>query len=352
MSHPCPARPAVLVAAVVGLLAVALPSSAPAQVLFRADAPLTLTLTTNLRDLLRERDSTALRWFGAEMAYADSTGAERRLPVELRARGHYRRQARNCTFPPLFLRADRTTREGTILQGNPRLKIVTPCRPNIDEYQQYIYLEYLVYRTHAAIQPVHHRTRLINVTYRDSTDRVKPITVTGFFLEIGEEVADQHGLEYSEEPGAVWDDVDTPTLDRLALWEFWIGNTDWSLSALHNVELYRNKAGDFIPVAYDFDWTGAVNTRYAFPQPTLGIRTVRERLHRGPCRTAAQWAPTIAHFQAKRAAVDSIWALPIEGLDDRRRKDSKNFLDQLWPILEDPRRFNRMVVTTCQKQGN
>jgi len=38
-----------------------------AQVLFRTTAPVAITLTTNLRDIFRERDSTALRWFGAEM---------------------------------------------------------------------------------------------------------------------------------------------------------------------------------------------------------------------------------------------------------------------------------------------
>jgi hypothetical protein len=121
-------------------------SRAEAQALFRDDAPLTLTLTTNLRDLVRERDSTELRWFGAEMSYADAKGTTRRVPVELRARGHFRRQARNCAFPPLYLRADRTetttsststsstsriarTRSSIrciIARGSPRSRTATP----------------------------------------------------------------------------------------------------------------------------------------------------------------------------------------------------------------------------------
>lgn len=332
------------------LLATGVPAL-DAQALFRDQAPLTLTLTTNLRDLLRERDSTELRWFGAEMAYDDSAGASARVPVELRARGHFRRQARNCAFPPLFLRANRAARDSSILRGNPRLKIVTPCRPAVAEYQQYILLEYLLYRTYALVNEVHHRTRLINVTYRDSTDRVRPITVTAFLLEIEEEVADEHGIELVELTGAVWDDVKPEVINRVSLWEYWIGNTDWSLGALHNITLFRASDGH-IPVAYDFDWSGAVNARYSFPQSTLGIRTVRERLHRGPCRTAEQWAPTIAHFQSIRAAVDSVWAAPVPGLDARKRDDAKAYLDQLWPILQDPRRFQRAVIDVCQKVGN
>lgn len=328
-----------------------LPTGAGAQALFRNSEPLTLTLTTNLRDLLRERDSTELRWFGAEMGYADSAGNAALVPVELRARGHFRRQARNCTFPPLFLRAGRAARDSSILRGNPRLKVVTPCRPAVAEYQQYIMLEYLLYRTYALVNEVHHRTRLINVTYRDSTDRVRPITVTAFLLEIEEEVADEHGVELVEMTGAVFDDVKPAVLDRLSLFEYWIGNTDWSLGALHNITLFRGADGH-VPVAYDFDWSGAVNARYSFPQSTLGIRTVRERLHRGPCRTADQWAPTLAHFQSIKGAVDSVWATPIAGLDDKKRADTKGYLDQVWPILADTRRFKREVIDACLRVGN
>ena len=48
----------------------------------------------------------------------------------------------------------------------------------------------------------------------------------------------------------------------------------------------------------------------------------------------------------------AVWALPIEGLDPKRRADSKAFLDQLWPILSDARRFERAVIKICQPQGN
>ncbi|MCL4213550.1 MAG: hypothetical protein KJZ74_06520 [Gemmatimonadales bacterium] len=335
-----------------GLILVLAGAQLPAQPLFKEREPLALTLTTNLRDLVRERDSTELRWFGAEMQYTDASGATVRLPVELRARGHFRRQSRNCSFPPLFLRAERSVRDSSILQGNPRLKITTPCRPEREEYQQYVFLEYLVYQTYAAIDSVHHRTRLATITYRDSTDRVKPITVSAFFLEIEDEVADEHGLELVEQKGALFADVVQPALDRLSIFEFWIGNTDWSLSALHNITLFQTPERQYVPVAYDFDWSGAVNARYSFPQANLGIRTVRDRLHRGPCKTAEQWAPTVEHYLSRRAAVDSIWAQPIAGLDPKKLADSKKWLDELWPILTDPRQFKRNVIDRCQPRGN
>lgn len=332
-------------------VAAALVLPAGAQQLFRGVAPVEITLTTNLRDLLRERDSTELKWFGAEMAYRTDT-AEVRMPAELRARGHFRRQTRNCSFPPLSLRSSKAVRDGTLLQGNPRLKVVTPCRPAASEYQQYILVEYLLYRMYAEINPVHHRTRLANITYRDSTERVKPIGVTAFLLEIEEEIADEHGLKFVEQKGALWDDVSAEALDRLALFQYWVGNTDWSLAALHNISLFQTPEGGFIPVAYDFDWSGAVHARYSTPQASLGIRDTRDRLHRGPCRTAEQWAPTIAYFESRRAAVDSVWAQGAPGLDAKRRDEVKRWLDGFWPVLSDARRFKREIIDNCQKLGN
>ena len=323
-----------------------------AQPLFKAETPLTLTIATNLRDLLRERDSTELQWHGAELSYTDADGSTKKVATELRARGHFRRQARNCAFPPLFLRAEREARDSTLLQGNPRLKIVTPCRPASAEYQQYIYLEYLMYRTYAIVNEVHHRTRLAKITYTDSLNRVKPIEVTAFFLETETEVADHNDLEAVDQAGAVFDDVVAEPLRRVSLWNYWIGNTDWSVAALHNIELFRNATGDYVTVAYDYDWSGAVNARYAFPNPMLGIRGVRDRLHRGPCLSAADWAPTIAHWQSKRAAIDALWSAPFPGLEDRRRVDTKGYLDELWPVLEDPAKFERDILKKCQNVGN
>jgi hypothetical protein len=331
-------------------LCVAAPSAA--QGLFRDREPINITLTTNLRDLVRERDSLQLEWFGAEMKYTDAGGVERAFPVELRARGHFRRQSGNCSFPPLFLRAERVVRDSSILRGNPRLKLVTPCRPNAANYQQFIYLEYLVYQTYAVIDSIHHRTRLVNVTYVDSAARQRPITVTAFLLEMAEEVADEHDLEYTERTGVTWEFIPPEPLNRLSLFEYWIANTDWSVAGLHNIEMFKMPDLNYRPVAYDFDWAGVVGAAYARPNTVLGLTSTKQRLHRGPCRTAAQWAPTIAFYQAHRAQIDSIWTTPLAGQDPRRLADAKRFLDELWPILGDARRFKREIIDNCQPLGN
>lgn len=323
-----------------------------AQRLFKSDEPLSVTFTTNLRDLLRERDSTKVEWHDSEMRWIDDDGTEKTVPVRLRARGHFRRQSANCSFPPIFVRATRDDRDDTILQGSPRVKLVTPCRPNRADYQQYIYSEYLAYRTYQIIDPVHHRTRLAKVTYVDAENRVKPIEVTAFFLETGEEVADEAKMTFTERTGVTWEYIGREVIDRISMFQYWVANTDWSVAGLHNIIMLEQAPMEYRPVAYDFDWTGLVNTRYSRPNTMLGLKSTRQRLHRGPCRTAEEWAPTIAYFKDKRAAIDALWSTPLEGQDPKQLAEGKKFLDELWPILDDPRRFKREIIDQCQPQGN
>ena len=62
---------------------------------------------------------------------------------------------------------------------------------------------------------------------------------------------------------------------NFAIFEYMIGNTDWSMVYQHNVEmLYLNSAAFSIP--YDFDHSGIVNAYYAKPNPMLNIRSVRD----------------------------------------------------------------------------
>ncbi len=326
------------------------PATARAQPLFRSDAPLPVTITTNLRELVKERDSTDLQWFGAEFTYSagDSTVT---LPVELRARGHFRRQRGNCAFPPLWVRVRDDLEKGTELQGNPRIKLVTPCRPDSDDYQQYILLEYGVYRAYQTVLPVHPRTRLATITYRDSANRMDPLTVHAFFSEREEEVAKEHHVDLRDSmTGARFGDVDAPTLQSIALFSLMVGNSDWSLGGLHNIYLLQDSLGLIKPVAYDWDWVGLVNARYARPDYRLPIKSVVQRYYMGPCYTPQEWQPAVTVFKSKRAELDAVWA-GIPGLDEKRRDQTTKYLAEFWKVLDNPGDFARLTKS-CRREGN
>lgn len=343
-------RPVALVAAVATGLCVAAPRSS-AQRLFRSTTPVEVTFTTSLKKLVGERDSTRLNPYGALMTYKDSAGKDVSLPVVLRARGHFRRQARNCFFPPIRWDARRSDVQGTLFQGLTRMKITTNCRPGNSDYEQYILAEYAAYRAYQLVSPLYFRTRLARITYKDSARATPDVTSWAFFIEDDDEMARNHNMKVLNQKGALFDDLDQRQLMITTLFEYMIGNTDVSISGLHNIVLLRDSTGLAIyPVAYDFDFSGLVNTRYATPDPRLGLRRVTERLHRGPCKPLAEWKPVFALFQSKRAAIDSLYGT-IPELNPGRVKDARSYLDDFWKVIANDRDARAEIVDRCQKLG-
>lgn len=328
---------------------VALPLGA--QGLFRRDTPLEMRVAVDLQALVQERDSLRLARWPAIATIVEPGRDAQAIPVTLRARGHFRRQARNCDFPPIRLDAAKDAARGTILQGNTRLKVVTTCRPASPEYEQYILAEYAVYRAWALVDSLHFRTRLARVTWTDTLGTARPITTWAFVVEEDEEVAQRHGYGVEESSGALFADLDPQSIMRTALFQWLVGNVDWSVSAQHNIALFRDSTLTIRAAPYDFDFSGAVGTRYAVPDPRLRIKVVTDRLHRGPCRPVADWTPVVRHFLAKRAEIEGVYAA-LPALEPRYRERIAAFWAQGWKVLEDPRAFRSAIVGECEAQGN
>ncbi|MDQ6610988.1 MAG: hypothetical protein M3Y64_01035 [Gemmatimonadota bacterium] len=334
------------------LAVLALPlCSASGQRLFRSTTPVEITLTTNLKALLKDRDSTKFVPHGALLTYKDDDGQAVSIAITLRTRGHFRRQARNCEFPPLLLQFKKKAANKTLLQGNTRLKLTTNCKPKNNDYEQYVLQEYAVYRLYERLSPVHFRTRLVHVSYIDSTSAIPTVTGWAFLVEDDKEIAKQESLSPEKAKGAYFDDLEPTQLAITSLFEYMVGNTDWSVSGLHNIALMRESAGSVKAVAYDFDWTGVVNPRYAFPDARLGIKTITERLYRGPCLTPAQWQPIFDRFNSARPAVDSIYK-GIPSLDARIVKASVAWYDDFFKTISDARAAKRALIEGCQPKGN
>src|SRR6188472_4420980 len=92
--------------------------------------------------------------------------------------------------------------------------------------------------------------------------------------------------------------IEPRSLDLVMLFEYMIGNTDFSIMEQHNVRLVQTQAGQRFAVPYDFDYSGLADASYATPSKALPITSVRDRLFRGPCRTAAEWPPYVDQLRA------------------------------------------------------
>ena len=320
--------------------------------LFKGDSVVNITITTELTALLRQRDSLALNKHNGMLSYAGAGGKQVSFPITLRARGHFRRQARNCEFPPLWLNWKGKDAKESIFNGLAKVKITTNCRPGNSEYEQYILQEYALYKMYNELSKESFRVRLARITYKDSLGKEKPITSWAFFIEDISDVGQHLNMKPDTTQGALFDDVDAAALARVSVWEYFIGNTDWSLSALHNIVMLRDSAtAKLDPVAYDFDWSGAVNTRYSAPDSRLKIRSVTDRLYRGPCLNAAQLKPTLDAFLAKKDVIDG-WLSKIPSLSPDKSKSMLKWNADFWKIAANPKAAEKEFRYGCQKPGN
>jgi hypothetical protein len=197
------------------------------------------------------------------------------------------------------------------------------------------------------LTPLTLNTRLVHVTYVDGEKKDTIARRYGFLLEEESEFGARLGGKVLDLKGASGDDLDGAESALFGVWQYFIGNTDFSVGALHNVILFQRDTSYF-PVAYDFDWSGVVNTRYAVPSPQLRIKKVTERLMRGYCTSPANFDRAFALFRAKK---DSIYALYHDSFGSLLRPDdvkyTLKYFDEFYETIDNPRFAKRYVVDAC-----
>jgi hypothetical protein len=208
--------------------------------------------------------------------------------------------------------------------------------------------EYLAYRLFNVVTHKSLRARLTKVNYVDQATGQATGTRYGMFIEDDGDVAKRMEGRTVAMPRLLFKDVDSDSLMPMMIFEYMIGNTDFSIYALHNVKLVQRPDNTFHPVAYDFDFSGMVRAPYAAPDRALMLTSVRERMYRGPCRPAPQVDPYIANFVAKR---DQLRALPdaIPGLDKASKEDVRSYLDEFFNQIKNTKDIRRLFVECKDK---
>lgn len=321
--------------------------------LFSSPEPLKLTLRSRIEWLRRERnDSVEVE---GTATFVDLDGTETVRPVEVRARGNFRRDPRYCNFPPLRLNFPRGQMDGTVFEGENRLKLVTPCQDDRDEYQDYVFDEYLAYRVLALLTPLSFRVRLVEVTYEDVEGRYETRTKTGFLIESDERMAARNRATTLETPVVPPRSVNGDQAVLTALFNYMIGNVDWSPVGLHNVVLIRTEDGRYLTVPYDFDFSGVVYPRYArgprgVPAGmTDRIRSIRERLYRGFCRPELQYETWAKLFLSTRPEIERLYRDFGMYLDEDAAEDALDYYEEFWGVMSDPREFDDHIMDDCRE---
>ena len=306
---------------VIVLLATATTTSVAAksgvfELLQNDDIP-TLTLRTDLVVLLEESKTDAAH--PAVLSWETRTGQAEEWPLKISARGKYRRRV--CDFPPLRLKFDRDDLERRHLNRHNKLKLVTHCLDDRAEGQTNLLREYLAYQLYQAITPYSYRVQLVKIHYVDENRRVNGFRRYAFLIEDTDDMAERIG---GEECDACMN-PSPQVLDRRAenlhaLFQFMIGNTDYSLPMVRNMKLVTMADGRLVPVGYDFDFAGLVNAAYALPASELGQVHVRQRIFLGMYVEDSIMQENIALLRRQRqhleAVIDDCKLLLTEERDD------------------------------------
>ena len=317
-------------------------ANAEALALFASLDPLEVTLTGDFKAINKDRNQESKQRYPGTLKVG-----EEELPVKFAARGHVRRMARTCDYVPLKVEFEKPG-PTSVFARQEGLKLVVQCAGGGD-YEQYIYKEYLAYRIYNTLVPHQSfRARLAKVSYVDRASGKPAGNRVGMFLEDEGDVAKRMEGRVVELQRLLFENLDSDALMPMMIFEYMIGNTDFSIYALHNVRIVQRPDKSLHPVPYDFDFSGLVNAPYALPARGLLLKNVQERFYRGPCRRQEQVDPYVANFVAKR---DQIQALPesIPGIDRRTRDEARDYINSFYSSIKSTKDVRGLFVSCSPK---
>jgi hypothetical protein len=324
---------------------------AEALPLFASQDPIEIVLTADWKAVQRDRNVESKKLYPATLAIKKDGAAGTPIPIEVRTRGNVRRNPRLCSFAPLRLELPKEGVKGTVFEGQGGIKLGVHCQGD-GVYQQYMLKEFLANRLHNVVTPRSLRVRLAKVTYADKDPGKAPYTKLGIFYEDADDMAARVEARELPVPRQMFQYLDQPSLLFMSLFNYMIGNVDYSILTLHNVIMLDDVKGARLPVPYDFDYSGLVNAHYAIPAKGLDIPSVRDRLYRGPCKTEAEVNEALRPFRDKQAEMLALVAsMEPLGLDEGQRKSTEKYLNEFFELINKPDRVKKLFVTDCKRIG-
>jgi len=292
-------------------------------------------------------DST---FMDSELVYKMNNGDWKTLSLKIRARGNFRRKS--CYFTPLKLKIKKKERKETIFKGQKKLKMVLPCL-NESGKDDNVIKEYVIYKMYEVISPYYFSTRLLDVEYEDvKTKKSKQHQLKGILIEDDETVAKRlEGkiVKRTFDPKG-YDDL---AAIRNAMFQFMIGNTDYSLTYPHNTKIvFVDKK--FIPVPYDFDLAGFVNTSYSVVSQTrktkLPIEQVTQRYYMGYQRDYKLFEQVRQEFIAHKQDLLAIINEHESYFENKRNyTTAKNYIEDFFRIIANEAAFKKSTYDRALK---
>jgi hypothetical protein len=338
-------RPYRALGALLAALAVSVPLDAQTD-LFAEDAPLEISLAFDIDSLCRAGADVGCPDTQGTLTYT-AAGTDRAVPVWIRARGRWRNVATNCSMPPLSVIFGDGAADGTLFAGQTMLPLTTHCNEHPEGQQQYVLKELLAYHIYNALTEKSMRVRLAHVTYQHTGRRPRSFERYAFFTEHFDSLAARSSSSFWPTENFDVRTGDPAQLATVDLFEFMIGNTDWSIIRGHNVAHLRAPDASVVVVPYDFDFSGIVNASYATPPPSLRIRRVTQRVYRGFCYPGLDWQALFQRFQAAHSSIDAVIE-QLPQLEPRHRAEMRAYIASFYDVIGSEQQRQDDIVEECR----
>ena len=239
--------------------------------------PLEITLMFDVQGVIDNRKTD--KKYPGILTFTDKNGIPHKWKINVNARGVFRRY--NCPeMPPLKLNFKKSELKEKGLSKFDDYKIVTHCIKDPFTAESIVLKEYLAYKYYNSITSNSFRVQLLKINYIDAeTGFIR--RHFGFIIEDFALLRDRVGAEKCENPlGIEKENINREEYKKMALFQYMIGNSDWSLRQVRNIKVMILD-GKYVVVPYDFDFSGLVLAPYARVNADYELTTLRQRVYLG-----------------------------------------------------------------------
>lgn len=298
--------------------------------LFINEDILHLALRFDLKEYTRKKPKN--EYLNAILTYyirdRDSINKE----IRLKSRGEFRNGY--CSFPPLYLNFKKSDFKKEDIKKIEKMKLVTHCQYGNENY---LFQEYLIYKLYSVLTDYSFRARLVKIDYISTPTKSKTIHSYGFFIEPLDILAERLKTFPVNSLALNQKNIIPEMMDRVAIFNYMIGNTDWSVPGQHNCRVLSgnniDQPGLGMVIPYDFDYSGLVDAPYAIPVEGLGIEHVTQRLYLGVCRNDEELLSALKEFSDKKPEFYSIInEFPL--LNEKIKKNMISYLNEFYSSIE------------------
>lgn len=318
----------------------------PSDGLFDSEEVLEITLSGAMTKLLRDKSEDPKK-YPLTLSYFEKENNKISIPIEVKTRGNFRRLIGNCSHLPLKIYFDEpAVTEKTIFKEQRKMKLVMPCRG-----EKYVINEYLVYKLYNLITPKSFRARLVNVTMENNQKKKQKPAVYGILLEEELQMAKRNEMVAVEKKLRPTQVERIPFIN-MAIFEYLIGNTDWSIQYLQNIKLLAvDSLSKPYAVPYDFDHAGIVGAPYAKPADALKLKSIKERRYRGFCSKDLQkFEEAIAFYNQLKLDIYRVYQ-DCDLLEEKYKKATLEYLDEFYETINDREKWQTAFTYPCDPNG-